>query len=282
MRHRALIGRANHLCKFPNSARSINRFAWPFPLGLTLCKLCFAQINGEFPLDGINRDNVPCRQKGNRSAMRSLWPNVPHTKPTRCARKAAIGDQRDFLAHALSAQGSCGCQHLAHTRPASRPLVANDKHLALLIGALLNRFKGLLLTFKNPSWTCENLMLRRNPCNFHNRTFGRDIALKAHNPTGFGDWRLDRIDHAAIGLAFDPVQRLAQRHTRRGHAVFVQQACLAQFLHHNRHATRFIKVFRHIVTTWFQVDEIGCVPENVTNIFKVKFDTCLMRNCRQV
>ena len=62
----------------------------------------------------------------------------------------------------------------------------------------------------------------------------------------------------------------------------MDQPCFAQFFQHNRHAARLVKVLGHILPTGLEIDEIGCVAENIADIREVKVDPGFVRNRRQM
>jgi hypothetical protein len=109
---------------------------------------------------------------------------MAHAEAARRAREAAIGDQRDLLAHALTGQGRGRGQHLAHPRAALRPLVADDDDLAFLVAAVLHGLEGVLLAFEDPRGAGEDLVLRRDARDLHDGPVGREVALQADDAAG--------------------------------------------------------------------------------------------------
>jgi hypothetical protein len=107
------------------------------------------------------------------------------------------------------------------------------------------------------------------------------LPFRPTTPPVFGDRRRG-IDHAAIGLALDQVQLLAHGLAGRGHAILVDQADLAQLLHHHGHAARLVKVLGHELAAGLHVDEIGRVVEDVADVEEVELDPRLMRDGGQV
>ena len=210
--------------------------------------------------------------------MRGFWADMPNAKAPRCARKAPIGDQRHFLTHTLPRKRRrCG-QHFAHARAASRPFIADHKHVAFLIGSVLNGLKRILLAFKYARRPGENLSLFGHARNFHNRAFGRQIACQTNNTTGFCQRSGDRVNHPPISFAGDFVQIFPHAIARGGETIFVQQPGFAQFFHHNRHAAHLVKIFCNIFSARLKIHKIGCVAENLAHIFKIKINAGLMCN----
>jgi len=65
----------------------------------------------------------------------------PPGRPGKTGRRLT---RRDFATHALPRQRRRGREHFAHSGTAARPLIADDDDLALLVGFLLDRLKGIL------------------------------------------------------------------------------------------------------------------------------------------
>ena len=87
----------------------------------------------------------PSRSERDRAADRRLRPDMADAEAARGAGEAAVGDQRDLVAHALAVERGRGRQHLAHAGAALRALVADDEHVAFLVLARLDRGEGILL-----------------------------------------------------------------------------------------------------------------------------------------
>ena len=67
-----------------------------------------------------------------------------------------------------------------------------------------------------------------------------------------------------------------------GHAILVDQARLAQLLHHHRHAAGLVEVLGDELPARLEVDEIGRVAEDVADVVEVEVDPRLVRDGRQV
>src|ERR1700758_2981216 len=115
------------------------------PLGSTFGKLFVAQFYVKSANDGVDLDDVAVLQQSDRSAHRCLRADMADAAAAGCAGEAAIGDQCDLAAHALTGQCCSGLQHFAPPGTAARPLVADDDDFAFLVGALLDRLEGVLL-----------------------------------------------------------------------------------------------------------------------------------------
>src|SRR3990172_765734 len=64
-----------------------------------------------------------------RAALHRLRAYVPDARALRPAGEPAVGDERDRLGEAHADDGRGRRKHLAHARPALRPLVAYDDHV---------------------------------------------------------------------------------------------------------------------------------------------------------
>src|SRR5689334_15393919 len=126
MRHRALLGIADRLRVFPERARLV--FVLPrLPALAPLGELGLAELDLDRALLGVDRDHVAVAQQGDRPAHRRLRADMADAEAARRAREAAIGDERDLAAGALTVERCRRRQHLTHARPAARPFVADDE-----------------------------------------------------------------------------------------------------------------------------------------------------------
>ena len=62
----------------------------------------------------------------------------------------------------------------------------------------------------------------------------------------------------------------------------MQQARLAQFLHHHRHSARFVKVFGDILATGLHIHEVGGVAKDFAHVIEEEIDPRFMRHGRKV
>ena len=81
-------------------------------------------------------------------------------------------------------------EHLAHSRPALRPFVANHDHVVIFDLAVLHGLKGIFLAIENPRRPFVNHALMT--CDFDHAAFRRQITFENNQAAG----RLERI---AIG-----------------------------------------------------------------------------------
>ena len=91
------------------------------------------------PLSASMSMMSPSRRSADRAADRRLRADMADAEAARRAGEAAVGDERDLVAHALAVERRRGGEHLAHAGAAARALVADDEHLAFLVVACLRR-----------------------------------------------------------------------------------------------------------------------------------------------
>src|SRR5262249_51447486 len=93
-------------------------------------------------------DDIAVLEQGDRATDRRLRTDMADAEAAGGAREAAIGDERDLVAHALAIDGGCGGEHLAHARAAARTFVADDNHIACLVLAAAHGLVGVLLAIE--------------------------------------------------------------------------------------------------------------------------------------
>src|SRR3954447_21882726 len=139
--------RPNLLGIFPKRTRRVIRLARR-PFGFALRKLGVAQLYVKGAYVRIDLDDIAILRQRDRPTDRGFRPDMADAEAAGSAGEAAIGDQSDLAAHALSGQCRGGLQHLAHAGTAARTLVADDQDLAFLVGAVLHRLEGILLAIE--------------------------------------------------------------------------------------------------------------------------------------
>src|SRR6185312_14630212 len=112
------------------------------PGRLALGQFLVGELDVERAGNGVELDDVAVLQEPDRAADRRFRTDMADTEAARRAGEAAVGDERDLLAHALAVERRRGRQHLAHARTAARTLVADDEHVAFLVGAVLDRLEA--------------------------------------------------------------------------------------------------------------------------------------------
>src|SRR5262245_46515447 len=100
---------------------------------------------------------------------------MPDAEAVRGAREAAVGDKGYLLAYALADQRAGRLQHFAHARPAFRPLIADDDHVAEIVGPALHRGERILLAVEAARRAGE--LQPRHARDLHNRPLRRKVAL---------------------------------------------------------------------------------------------------------
>ena len=104
---------------------------------------------------------------------------MANTEPAGCAGKTAIGNERDFIAHALTVNSGCGGQHFAHARAAFRAFVTDHDNVAFFVIALFNGIKSIFFAVKATRDASENQIFHAS--DFNQRAFRGEIALQANN-----------------------------------------------------------------------------------------------------
>src|SRR5262249_60190107 len=131
---------------------------------------------------GMSADAVAVANKCNRPPARRFGTDMADAKAARGAGKAAIGNQRDLGAHALSIKSSGGRQHFAHARSAFGALVADHQHVAFLILPVLHRFEAGFLAVKATGRTRKLQTLHAS--HFHHPASAPAIAFPSHTTPG--------------------------------------------------------------------------------------------------
>ena len=90
--------------------------------------------------------------------------------------------ERNFLASTLAVKRRRGRQHLAHAGAAARPLVADDKHFAVLIVALVDGAERILLAVEAARRTAELQLLHAR--DLDDGAFRRQRAAQAGDAAG--------------------------------------------------------------------------------------------------
>src|SRR5690349_2571053 len=178
---RAVTGGSNLLGVFPQITGSeLGSVRLPF-LGAFI-KLRFAELDVERAALGIERDGIAVANVRDGATDRGFRPDMADAEAARRAGEAAIGNQRDLGAHALSVECSRGRQHLAHAGSALGPLVADHQDVAFLVLTVFHCFEAGFLTVEAARRTGELQTL--HACHFHDRAFGCEIALEADDTAG--------------------------------------------------------------------------------------------------
>src|SRR5262249_5002490 len=122
MGDRALLGITHRHRVAPDRARLIIVLA-RLPGLAALGELSLGEVDVQCPLRGVEADDVAVLQQADWPAHRRLRPDMANAEAAGRAREAPVGDERYLVAHALAIERRGGRQHLAHARPAARPLV---------------------------------------------------------------------------------------------------------------------------------------------------------------
>src|SRR3954466_12260467 len=93
------------------------------------------------------------------------------------AGEAAVGDQRDLAAHALTVEHPGGREHFSHARPAAWALIADDEDFALFVFLVLDRLEARLFAVEAARRAGELEFGQAG--DLHDRALGREVALEA-------------------------------------------------------------------------------------------------------
>src|SRR6266851_7929456 len=121
--------------------------AWS-PFGFAFGQLLVGQFYVKCPGDSVDFNDVAVLQQRDRPAYGRFRPDMADAETTGRAGEPAVGDQRDFAAHALPGQRRRGREHLSHAGTPAWPLIADHDDLALFIGLLLHRLEGILFAIE--------------------------------------------------------------------------------------------------------------------------------------
>src|SRR6185312_17097325 len=97
MGHGALLGVADRLRVFPQRARLVV-VAARLPRLAARRQLGVAELDGDGPGLGVDRDDVAVAQQADRAADRRLGPDMADAESARRAGEAAVGDERHLVA----------------------------------------------------------------------------------------------------------------------------------------------------------------------------------------
>src|SRR6202012_1048999 len=124
--------------------RCMMGLSW-LPFGLTFGEFGVGQLYVKCPDHGIDLDDIAVLQQTDGTADRCFRPDMADAEAAGGAGEPAVGDERDFTAHALPGQRRGGREHLPHAGTAARPLITDHNDLALFVSFLLNRLEGIFL-----------------------------------------------------------------------------------------------------------------------------------------
>src|SRR4030095_5894348 len=125
------------------------------PLGSPCCQLLIGQHHVHGASGSIDANGITVLDERQWAAHRRFRADVANAHTPRGTREAAISQQRHFLPHALTIYKGCYSQHLAHTRPAFWPLIADDDHCTRRIGALTYHRHAVFLMLEDQGRPCK-------------------------------------------------------------------------------------------------------------------------------
>ena len=172
----------------------------------------------------------------------------------RRAGEAAVGEQCDRLAQAFADQRRGDAEHLAHARPADRPLVADDDHVARLDAALLAppRTRPPRIRRRARGPRCS---MRSWPATFTTQPSGARLPLRMTRPPVDLSGSLSGRTTACPGVSLAPAGFIADRAAGDGQRVRVQQSGLEQALGDQRDTAGLVEIGGDEAPTRLEVAE---------------------------
>src|ERR1700729_1628686 len=240
MGHRAVTRRSDLLGVFPQIARSI--FLGTRLPGFGPCrKLGVAQLDVQRALFGIELDDVAVADEPDRAAHGGLRPDMADAKTARRAGEAAIGDQRDLAAHALTVERSGGRQHCTHAGAAFRALISDDQHVAFPVRPVLDRFEASFLAIEAARRPGETQACHAG--NLNDGAFRREITSETNDAAGRRQRFVGRVNHVLVRIPLHRLHILRNRAAGDGEAVAMKEAVIEQRLHQKRNSASFKHIF---------------------------------------
>ena len=203
-------------------------------------------------------DPVAVAHQRDRPAERCLGADVADHQAARRAREAAVGEERDLLAHALAVDERGDAEHLAHAGAAARAFVADHEHVALAIVARADGGEGVLLALEDARRALEHA--RRQAGDLDQRAVGCEVALQHDDAAGRAAARCAASRTTSPSAARRAsASSCGQRAARERERVAVQVAAVEQRLQHRRDAADAMQVDREEAAARLQVgDRAAC------------------------
>src|SRR5690348_14970069 len=182
MGHSTVLGIAHGLGITPDRARLVIMLA-RLPGFAPRFHFLVADINADHAFFRVDGDHVAILDQTNGPADCRFRPDMADAEAAGGAGEAAIGDERDLVAHALAIDRRGRRQHLAHAGAAAWALIADDQNLARLVFALAHGLERIFLAVEamRRAGKFESL----HPGDLHDRTLRSKVTLKTDHATGF-------------------------------------------------------------------------------------------------
>ena len=195
------------------------------------------------PLGDVDRHQVAVADDRERTAARRLGRHVADHEPARHAGEPAVRDERDRLPQPDAHHRGRDAQHLAHARPAGRPLVAHDQHVALVDRAAADGGGARLLAVEHAGR--PGLRGARGAGELDHRALRRQVAVQREQ-------QARRLVRRVVPIG-DVVVRILRGRRRRRQRAALDGRCGAvdvpaahQFAQHRRRAADPVEVLRHV------------------------------------
>ncbi|WP_166654839.1 hypothetical protein [Mycobacterium sp. BK086] len=199
---------------------------------------------------------------------------MPDAQTRRAAREPAVGHQQHVLAEARTLDGAGDREHLAHARAALGALVADDDHVAVSDGAVLESVECCPLTLENPCGAFEHIGVEAG--RLDHRALGSQRAVQDRDAAGRVDRIVHRAQHLAVGIRrLDVREVLGHGLARHGEAITVQEASVQQSFHHHRHTADLVDVLHHVATERLDVSQVRHLLPDPGEVRQRELDSCL-------
>ena len=200
-------------------------------------------------------------------------------EPAGRTTKAAIGDERNGLAHASAHDGTRDTEHLAHTRTTDRALVANHDHIAIVDLAVDYGVHRSLFATEDAGGAAELANAGRG--DLDDATARRSRATQDEQATIGMDRIRERVHDRAVRVR-SVGESLGHRLTCDRQLVTVQEARVEQLLEDRRHATNLVEIGHHVLATRLEVGNVWRHLGNSIEIVELELDVGLVRDREQM
>src|SRR5437868_12445745 len=195
MRDCAAGGLTDQACIFGKGAGAVPRRArLPGPPPINEFLLVHQDVHATRA--SIDPDAIAVAYQRQRAADEGFRGDVADTHAAGGAGKTAVGDQRNFLAHALPVDQRGDAEHLPHAGTSNRTFIADHKHVASRIVPVTNGPDATLLIFEYARGAFEYGILQAR--DLDHRAVGTEITLEYGHPAIGHDRLADVKDDLAI------------------------------------------------------------------------------------
>ena len=196
------------------------------------------------------------------------------------AGEPTVGHQRHRVAEALPDERAGDGQHLAHSRAALGPFVADHHDVARLDLAALYGLEGRLLLLEDPGGSFVDALLVSG--NLDYGAFRSDVAAQDGQAARGAARRVGGVDHRLVVDDCSLVDVLRQGLAVDRHAIAVQEAGVQQALPDQGDAAVAAQVGHHIAAARLHVGDVRRVPADAVEVLQRQVNLRLPRDGHQV